>query len=246
MNRIAAVSPAVGAVISCVRARPRRSTSRSVCPPHPKRRPTVTSARTVRNGPGKSRRAACARGTPMNASARTSSRQRRRAARAIPGSMRTRTAPALNRPKTSGKNSRLGGAIMTVRTARPMPIASRPEAYASLLASSSPNVSVSQPPCPPEVAGAMMAGRSGASCAIRGRYEAMLAVSAGEDPVTANPGEAGAARGSHRRAGGCARARPRGRSAPRRRTRAPRRAGASASTRRGTRRRRRSPAGPSR
>ena len=95
-------------------------------PPQPYRRPTATSARTLRTGRGKRSRARCALGIPMNASGSTSSRQERRARLPIPGSISTGTAPTLKSAKTSAVKSRDGVTISTVRVPRTIPRASRP------------------------------------------------------------------------------------------------------------------------
>ena len=122
VNRIAAISS--GRVASSTAPLPRRPCA-SNCPvsvpPQPKRGPAVTSFRIESGAQRISTLARCARVTPIKASGAASPRQCFSGLRPMPGSMRTGTAPVLNRAKNRAKNSSPGGTIRAVRVPRQMP-----------------------------------------------------------------------------------------------------------------------------
>jgi len=137
VNRIAASAsgslPGWGGAACAPSAR----SSSSVCPDQSPRRPTVTRVRMLARPQPNSRLAACASGMPMKACGCASARHSLSAARAMPGSTSTGTAPALNRPNISSKNATPCRTISTARTPAPMPTCARPAAMVSLARSSS-------------------------------------------------------------------------------------------------------------
>ena len=136
VNRIAASASAASPGRNRSDCSPRARTSSSVWPDHHQRRPTVTRVRMLALPQPSSRLAACASGMPMKACGCASRRQSLSAARSMPGSTSTGTAPALNSPNISSKNASPGRTISTVRTPGPMPIPVSPAARVSLARSS--------------------------------------------------------------------------------------------------------------
>ena len=103
-------------------------------------RATTIRRRTVGRPQPRGQPARIAFGIPMKTSGAASRQHCRRLRRPIPGSMSTRTIPALNTAKTRGKRSIPGGTISTARVPGAMPIARRPSAISSLSTSSKPKL----------------------------------------------------------------------------------------------------------